>query len=104
MSRDVALVLLSASIVFFMVPFRYICAFFLFDQFTRKLDFRKEMVKKFTIFLEEKWASVQASPVVVLPYVANDSDGELVPLTEETNKYELNMVDKIQNVKSSLKP
>lgn len=62
------------------------------------------MVKKFTIFLEEKWASVQASPVVVLPYVANDSDGELVPLTEETNKYELNMVDKIQNVKSSLKP
>jgi hypothetical protein len=50
------------------VPFKYVLAFFMFDQFTRELEFRREMVKAFMSFMKERWESIHAAPVVVLPY------------------------------------
>lgn len=40
----------------------------MFDQFTRELEFRREMVKAFMSFMKERWESIHAAPVVVLPY------------------------------------
>ncbi|XP_042498201.1 uncharacterized protein LOC122076755 isoform X2 [Macadamia integrifolia] len=67
-TTEVALVLLCSATVLLVVPFRYILAFFLLDLFTRELEFRREMVMKFMSFLKERWDTVPAAPVVVLPY------------------------------------
>ncbi|XP_068658534.1 uncharacterized protein [Aristolochia californica] len=71
---EVALVLFCAATTLLVVPFRYILAFLLLDLFTRELDFRREMVSKFTSFLEERWATVPAAPVVVLPFGSNEAE------------------------------
>ncbi|GFY89212.1 chromosome-partitioning protein, putative [Actinidia rufa] len=55
-TTEVALVLLISSAILIIVPFKYILAFFLFDLFTRRLEFRREMVTKFTSLLKERWA------------------------------------------------
>ncbi|GFY88518.1 chromosome-partitioning protein, putative [Actinidia rufa] len=55
-TTEVALVLLISSAILIIVPFKYILAFFLFDLFTRELEFRREMVTKFTSLLKERWA------------------------------------------------
>ncbi|KAJ0972007.1 hypothetical protein J5N97_019966 [Dioscorea zingiberensis] len=81
-TRDVALLLLSGSIVLLVVPFKYILAFVLFDLFTRDLEFRREMVIRFKTFLKEKWASVYAAPVVVLPYEGDKSNSEATTTSE----------------------
>lgn len=60
--------LLSAATILLVVPFKYILSFVIFDFFTRELDFRKEMVRRFMNFLKEWWATVPATQVVVLPY------------------------------------
>uniref|UniRef100_A0A0D9YHY6 Uncharacterized protein n=1 Tax=Oryza glumipatula TaxID=40148 RepID=A0A0D9YHY6_9ORYZ len=67
-TTQVALVLLASSAVLLVVPFKYVLAFFMFDQFTRELEFRREMVKAFMSFMKERWESIHAAPVVVLPY------------------------------------
>ncbi|KAK9111642.1 hypothetical protein Scep_019161 [Stephania cephalantha] len=71
-TTEVALVLLSFAVMLLIVPFRYVLAFFLFDLFTRALEFRKETVTRFMSFLKERWNTVPATPVVVLPYESND--------------------------------
>lgn len=70
---EVAIVLLSFATILLIVPFKYVLAFLLFDLFTRELEFRREMVKKFMTFLKERWETVPAAPVVVLPFESNDS-------------------------------
>lgn len=68
--------LLSTATVLLAVPFKYVLAFLIFDLFTRELEFRREMVKRFINFLKERWDTVPAAPVVVLPYGSNDSVSE----------------------------
>ncbi|CAL1352660.1 unnamed protein product [Linum trigynum] len=72
-TMEVALVLLSSATVLLIVPFKYILAFFLFDLFTRELEFRKEMVKKFITLLKERWETVPAARVVVVPFESKES-------------------------------
>ncbi|KAF8079853.1 hypothetical protein N665_0996s0010 [Sinapis alba] len=72
-TTEVALVLLSIATVLVIVPFKYVLACVLFDQFTRELEFRKEMVIKFKAFLRERWEMVPAAPVLVLPFVNEES-------------------------------
>ncbi|PKA58351.1 hypothetical protein AXF42_Ash013857 [Apostasia shenzhenica] len=67
-TTEVALLLLGAAAVLFLVPFKYIVSVLILDFFTRELEFRREMVMKFTCFVREKWAAVHAAPVVILPY------------------------------------
>jgi len=72
-TTHVALVLLASSAVLLVVPFKYILAFFTLDLFTRELEFRREMVAAFISFVKERWESIHAAPVIVLPY---EGDGE----------------------------
>lgn len=72
-TTEVALVLLSIATVLVIVPFKYVLACVLFDQFTRELEFRKEMVIKFKALLRERWEMVPAAPVLVLPFVNEES-------------------------------
>ncbi|KAK1668621.1 hypothetical protein QYE76_056780 [Lolium multiflorum] len=67
-TTHVALVLLASSAVLLVVPFRYIMACFTLDLFTRELEFRREMVAAFISFVKERWESIHAAPVIVLPY------------------------------------
>ncbi|KAG1328003.1 hypothetical protein COCNU_01G019370 [Cocos nucifera] len=75
-TTQVALALLGAAAILLVIPFKYILAFLLLDLFTRKLDFRREMVLKFMSFLRERWASVHAAPVIVLPYESDETDSQ----------------------------
>ncbi|XP_009105792.1 uncharacterized protein LOC103831650 isoform X1 [Brassica rapa] len=72
-TTEVALVLLSIATVLVIVPFKYVLACVLFDQFTRELEFRKEMVIKFKALLRERWEMVPAAPVLVLPFANEES-------------------------------
>lgn len=75
-TSEVALVLFSSATILFVVPFKYVLAFLLFDLFTRELEFRMEMVKRFRNFLKERWDMVPAAPVVVLPFENEESTSE----------------------------
>jgi hypothetical protein len=81
-TTEVALAMLSIATVLVIVPFKYVLAFVLYDQFTRELEFRKEMVKKFNAFLRERWEMVPAAPVIVLPFVNEES----TPATQENKQ------------------
>lgn len=83
---EVALVLLSSATILLLVPFKYIIAFLLFDIFTRELEFRREMVKRFMALLKERWDTVPAAPVVVLPFDSEESKSETT--TKETKDQE----------------
>ncbi|KAJ1286392.1 hypothetical protein BS78_03G349800 [Paspalum vaginatum] len=78
-TTQVALVLLASSAVLLVFPLKYVLAFFTFDLFTRELEFRREMVKAFMTFLKERWESIHAAPVVVLPYEGAESSPETLP-------------------------
>ncbi|CAO2182213.1 unnamed protein product [Urochloa humidicola] len=78
-TTQVALVLLASSAVLLVFPFKYIIAFFTFDLFTRELEFRREMVMAFMNFLKERWESIHAAPVVVLPYKGAESSPKTLP-------------------------
>ncbi|XP_076888273.1 uncharacterized protein LOC143538645 isoform X2 [Bidens hawaiensis] len=67
-TTEVAMVLLFGSAILLIIPFKYILSFFIFDLFTRELEFRKETVKKFMRFLSDRWDTVPATPVTVLPF------------------------------------
>ena len=73
-TREVALVLLASATILLVVPFKYVLAFFVFDLFTRELEFRKEMVLRFSKLLKDRWETVPAAPVIVLPF-ENDEKG-----------------------------
>lgn len=75
------------------VPFKYVLACVLFDQFTRELEFRKETVKKFKALLRERWEMVPAAPVLVLPYVNEESTPATTQgkqAAQKTNNREVN--------------
>ena len=78
-TTQVALVLLASSAVLLVFPFKYVLAFFTFDLFTRELEFRREMVRAFMDFLKERWESIHAAPVVVLPYEGAESSPKTLP-------------------------
>ncbi|TVU36378.1 hypothetical protein EJB05_18311 [Eragrostis curvula] len=79
-TTQVALVLLASSAVLLLVPFKYVITFFMLDLFTRELEFRREMVRAFMNFLSERWASIHAAPVVVLPYEGTQSNPKTLPV------------------------
>lgn len=72
-TTEVALVLLSSATILLIVPFKYILAFLLFDLFTRELEFRREMVKRFITILKERWDTIPAASVIVLPFESEES-------------------------------
>ncbi|EEF33761.1 conserved hypothetical protein [Ricinus communis] len=67
-TTEVALMLFASATILLIIPFKYVAAFLLFDFFTRELEFRREMVKKFMTLLKERWDTLPAAPVVVLPF------------------------------------
>ncbi|KAM7474630.1 hypothetical protein LguiB_021873 [Lonicera macranthoides] len=73
-TTEVALVLLLTSTVLLIVPFKYVISFVILDFFTRELDFRRETVIKFMSMLKERWDTVPAAPVVVLPFKGEETD------------------------------
>lgn len=80
-TTEVALLLLSSAAILLVTPFKYILSFLLLDLFTRELDFRREMVKRFINLVRERWHAVPAAPVVVLPF-ENDESRSVSPLKE----------------------
>ncbi|XP_069148998.1 uncharacterized protein [Solanum lycopersicum] len=73
-TMEVALALLFGATILLIVPFKYIAAFLISDAFTRELAFRRQMVLRFMSFLKERWETVPATPVVVLPFEEDESD------------------------------
>ncbi|KAL6964365.1 hypothetical protein U1Q18_035420 [Sarracenia purpurea var. burkii] len=93
-TTEVAFVLLISSAVLLIIPFKYILAFLLFDFFTRELEFRREMVKRFMSLLKERWDALPASPVVVLPY-----EGDKTRAPNQTK--EIDDIAKPESIQSS---
>lgn len=85
-TNEIALILLSSATILLIVPFKYILSIVIFDWFTRELEFRREMVLRFMKLLKDRWETVPAAPVVVLPY-ENDQKG-LMHQSTETNELE----------------
>ncbi|KAF6139502.1 hypothetical protein GIB67_005139 [Kingdonia uniflora] len=94
-TTEVALVLLFSSTILLIVPFRFVLAWFMFDLFTRELEFRREMVTKFMSFLKERWETVPAAPVVVLPFESEENrSGNPTTRTDRQEKFEKTQIDK----------
>ncbi len=85
--------LFSSATILVVFPFKYILAFFLFDLFTRELEFRREMVKGFIKLLKERWDMVPAAPVIVLPFESEQSRSE----TETKGTVDQAKPERIQN-------
>ncbi|XVE94045.1 hypothetical protein REPUB_Repub01dG0246400 [Reevesia pubescens] len=83
-TTEVAVVLLSSATILLLVSFKYVLAFLLCDLFTRELEFRREMVKRFSSFLKERWLTVPAAPVIVLPF--EDKESKSVNQRSQTDK------------------
>ena len=78
--------LISSATILLIVPFKYIFSFLLFDMFTRELEFRREMVKKFRNFLRERWHTVPAVPVSILPFENEDRSEIYLKEIEDQSK------------------
>ncbi|KAI5003579.1 hypothetical protein ZWY2020_030739 [Hordeum vulgare] len=78
-TTQLALILLASSAVLLVVPFRYILAVSTLDLFTRELEFRREMVAAFKSLVKERWESIHAAPVIVLPYEGDDNSNKALP-------------------------
>lgn len=85
-TTEVALVLISSATILLIIPFKYIFSFLLFDMFTRELEFRREMVKKFRNFLRERWHTVPAVPVSILPFENEDRSEIYLKEIEDQSK------------------
>eukprot|EP01018_Ginkgo_biloba_P018635 Gb_32896 [translate_table: standard] len=72
-TNEVAFALLGMAAVLLIFPFKYVCAFILLDQFTRELEFRRNMVVQFVTYLKDRWATIPAAPVVVVPYEGDEA-------------------------------
>ncbi|KAE8716922.1 Plastid-lipid associated protein PAP / fibrillin family protein isoform 1 [Hibiscus syriacus] len=83
-TTEVALVFLTSATILLIIPFKYVLAFVLCDLFTRELKFRREMVKRFLSFLKERWLTVPAAPVIVLPF--EDEESKSVNQKSQTGK------------------
>ncbi|KAE8672900.1 Plastid-lipid associated protein PAP / fibrillin family protein isoform 1 [Hibiscus syriacus] len=83
-TTEVALVFLMSATILLIIPFKYVLAFVLCDLFTRELEFRREMVKRFLNFLKERWVTVPAAPVIVLPF--EDKESKSVNQKSQTGK------------------
>lgn len=59
--------LMALGVAMLVVPFRYLFAVFLLDQFTNTLQFREKSVREFFTYLGDWWNTIPAAPVVVLP-------------------------------------
>ncbi|KAF9690208.1 hypothetical protein SADUNF_Sadunf01G0171700 [Salix dunnii] len=89
-TTEVALVLFSSAAILLVIPFKYVAACLLFDFFTRELEFRREMAEKFVTFLKERWDTVPAAPVAVLPFESNVStQGDQQKKIDEQTKKKL---------------
>lgn len=73
MTTEVALVFLGSATILLVIPFKYVLGFLILDLFTRELDFRREMTMRFIKILKERWDTVPAAPVAVIPYESDDS-------------------------------
>ncbi|KAF9599898.1 hypothetical protein IFM89_001844 [Coptis chinensis] len=71
-TTEVAVVLLLSAAILLVVPFKFIFAILLLDLFTEEVEFRKEMRMKFINLLKERWNTVPAAPVVVLPFESRE--------------------------------
>lgn len=100
-TTQVALVLLASSAVLLMVPFKYVLAFFTLDLFTRELEFRREMVTAFRNFVKERWESIHAAPVVVLPYEGSENNKTLPAKSTGQTEYKDVQRSDTNNVNSS---
>lgn len=78
-TTQVALVLLASSAVLLVFPFKYVLAFFTLDLFTRELEFRRETVAAFRRLVKERWESIHATPVTVLPYEGGENGNRTLP-------------------------
>lgn len=79
------MVLLLSATILLMVPFKYVLALLLLDIFTGELQWRKEMRTKFFDLLRERWSTVPAPPVVVLPYQSK-ATGSKSPSSNDQRK------------------
>lgn len=75
-TTEVAVVLLLSATILLMFPFKYVLALLLLDIFTGELQWRKEMRTKFFNMLRERWSTVPAPPVVVLPYQSKATESK----------------------------
>ncbi|PIA31164.1 hypothetical protein AQUCO_05200040v1 [Aquilegia coerulea] len=75
-TTEVAVVLLLSASILLTVPFKYVLAFLLLDAFTAELKFRREMVIKLIDILKERWNTVPAAPVVVLPFDSDETGSQ----------------------------
>ncbi|KAJ6715449.1 PROTEIN putative (DUF639)-RELATED [Salix viminalis] len=87
-TTEVAMVLFASAAILLVIPFKYVAACLLFDFFTRELEFRREMAEKFATFLKERWDTVPAAPVAVLPYESKVSKqgNQQKKIDEQTKK------------------
>ncbi|XP_004485508.1 uncharacterized protein [Cicer arietinum] len=76
-TTEVAVLMLTWATILLIIPFKYILSFLLFDMFTRELEFRRKMVKRFMKILRERWHAVPAAPVAVLPFENEESKSEI---------------------------
>ncbi|KAK7302436.1 hypothetical protein RJT34_13326 [Clitoria ternatea] len=76
-TTEVALLLLSSATVLLIIPFKYVFSFLLLDMFTRELEFRREMVQKFKKFVRDRWHTVPAAPVSILPFENEESKPDI---------------------------
>ncbi|KAK8469096.1 hypothetical protein PHAVU_006G214050 [Phaseolus vulgaris] len=76
-TTEVALVLISCATILLIVPFKHIFSFVLLDMFTRELEFRREMAQKFIKILRERWHTVPAAPVSILPFQNEEARSEI---------------------------
>lgn len=73
-TTEVAVVLLLSATILVMVPFKFVVACLLLDIFSAEVEWRKEMRTKFFNILRERWNTVPAPPVVVLPYQSDEEE------------------------------
>ncbi|XP_019440383.1 PREDICTED: uncharacterized protein LOC109345689 isoform X1 [Lupinus angustifolius] len=91
-TTEVAVVLLCWATILLIFPFKYILSFLVMDMFTRELKFRREMVKRFKALLRERWHTVPASPVAVLPFENQESKSQF-HLKEFEDKSQANQIN-----------
>lgn len=83
-TNEVLWSLLAAGLVTWFVPFRYVLAAVLIDQFTAELPFRRQSVEEFFGRVKDWWSMIPATPVEVLPPLKTSNDTE-AHLPEKSN-------------------
>lgn len=83
-TNEVLWSLLAAGVVTWFVPFRYLLAALLVDQFTAELPFRRKSVEEFFSRVQDWWSMIPATPVEVLPPVKSSNETE-THLPEESS-------------------